>query len=106
MSGTWRRAITTTAIFIGATGCIAPPVLMPRIGPLPTDPMQSFPRGTELVEIPIEGDAHLGGVFVPSDPGSPVVLHLLESGAGAIATRPAPGARTSSRCSPTSASRR
>ncbi len=38
-----------------------------------------FPPGTELVELPLRTGEVLRGVYVPSDPGAPVVLHLLES---------------------------
>ena len=65
------------------TGCIVPPAILP--GGDGTISLHLYPPGTELVELPIgeegsEGDADfLRGVWVPSDPGAPVVLHLLES---------------------------
>jgi hypothetical protein len=57
----------------------APPALFeagPRVGDYSLEP---FPAGTEKVSVELAGGERLRGVFVPSDPGAPVVLHLLES---------------------------
>ena len=72
-----------------STGCIVPPAILPAGSD--TISLSLYPPGTELVELPMdegedehengsEGDAgFLRGVWVPSDAGAPVVLHLLES---------------------------
>lgn len=65
------------------TGCLAPPVIAPPVQTLAVDPVDGYPSGTRLVEVPIDEEARLGGLFVPSDPGAPVVLHLLASGSSA-----------------------
>jgi pimeloyl-ACP methyl ester carboxylesterase len=50
-----------------------------------------YPAGTELVEIPLSDGERLRGVFVPSDPGAPVVLHLLESSGSVVSPQPYTG---------------
>jgi alpha/beta superfamily hydrolase len=45
-----------------------------------------FPPRTELVELPLRTGEILRGVYVPSDPGAPVVLHLLES-SGSVSSK-------------------
>jgi pimeloyl-ACP methyl ester carboxylesterase len=42
--------------------------------------LAAFPAGTERVELAAANGERLRGVFVPAEPGAPVVLHLLESG--------------------------
>lgn len=46
--------------------------------------MERLPPGAEPVWIAVDPTTTLRGWFVPSDPGAPVVLHLLESGASAL----------------------
>ncbi len=65
-------------------GCVTPPALLPAGDG--TIALAEYPPGSELLELPVaeggevlDGTA-LRGVFVPADPGAPVVLHLLESG--------------------------
>lgn len=43
-------------------------------------PLPDFPPGTEEVAVPVEEGVSLRGVFVPADPGAPVVVHFLGSG--------------------------
>ncbi len=59
-------------------GSTAPPALLAAGYPELTVDEQTFPPGSERVEIE-SGRSTLRGVYVPSDPDSPVVLHLLES---------------------------
>ncbi len=64
-------------VFLAATGAVVPPAVLE--GGLPELDLEDFPPGTERVRLPAGGDAVLEGVFVPADPGAPVVLHLLAS---------------------------
>ncbi|MBK7875647.1 MAG: alpha/beta hydrolase [Planctomycetes bacterium] len=64
-------------------GCLAPPVIVPPLRTLAVDPVEGYPAGTRTVSLPAGEGALLCGLFVPADPGAPVVLHLLESGASA-----------------------
>ncbi|RMH02597.1 MAG: hypothetical protein D6702_08540 [Planctomycetota bacterium] len=63
---------------LAALGSTAPPALLAAGYPEFEVGEHNFPPGSEKVEIP-SGGGILRGVFVPSDPGAPVVLHLLES---------------------------
>lgn len=79
-----RRARDSTLALLVCASCIAPPAL---IAPHKLDRdrfLASYPPGTERVEIEVEPDVRLRGVFVPSQPHAPVVLHLLES-SGSVA---------------------
>lgn len=64
-------------------GFLPPPALMEASAP--DDSLDSFPRGAELVETRLPNGQVLRGVWVPSDPGAPLVLHLLESSGCALA---------------------
>ncbi len=69
------------------TGCLAPPALLDPIQFAPDRLEQEFPPGIERVEVPVGSrGARLRGVFVPADPGAPVVLQLQESSLS-VATR-------------------
>ncbi|MBC8328396.1 MAG: alpha/beta hydrolase [Planctomycetes bacterium] len=59
-------------------GSTAPPALLAAGYPELEVNEQNFPPGSELVELEVRRST-LRGAFVPSDPDSPVVLHLLES---------------------------
>lgn len=48
--------------------------------------LERYPPGTERVSLRSPSGAQLSGVFVPADPGAPVVLHLLDS-SGSVARR-------------------
>lgn len=79
-----RRAWTSAgaALFAClAPGCLAPPAILAPIRRLASDPIAAFPAGTRRVEIPLQEGGVLRGLCVPSDPGSPVVLHFLEAAA-------------------------
>ncbi len=60
-------------------GCITPPAILPGGQRVLTLDPERFPAAAEGVELSLETGEVLRGVFVPSDPGAPVVLHLLES---------------------------
>jgi dienelactone hydrolase len=81
MSRGWKLTGTMT-VAAGLLGlvvwsCITPPAVMEAGSP--AIDLATFPPGTELVELPVEGGAVLRGVFVPGPPAAPVVLHLLEA---------------------------
>lgn len=71
-----RLALGFLITTIGA--CITPPIVLE--GEKRGIRLDEFPQGTELVEVPGAKGNPLRGVFVPSDPGAPVVVHFLESG--------------------------
>ena len=75
-----RPLCLALAAALVATGCFTPPVLMPGGHPELDPTADSYPPGSERVELRADEDTVLRGVFMPSDPGAPVVLHLLESG--------------------------
>ncbi|MCI0588311.1 MAG: lysophospholipase [Planctomycetes bacterium] len=60
-------------------GCLAPPVLLPPIQVDLERALPRYPQGTERVELALASGERLRGLFVPSDEGAPIVLHLLES---------------------------
>ena len=64
-------------VFLSSTGSAAPPALL-EAG-FPELDLDRFPPGTEPLDLEVKPGVHLRGVFVPSDEGAPVVLHLLES---------------------------
>ncbi len=85
----WWTALVIAAWILGTITRVVPGVFVPPVilaSGETTLRMDSarFPPGTELVEIPLPSGEQLRGVFVPSDPGAPVVLHLLES-SGSVA---------------------
>lgn len=59
------------------TGCISPWAVME--GGFPDFTKAMLPPGTERIEVPVGDGAMLRGVFVPGEPGAPVVLHVLEA---------------------------
>lgn len=59
-------------------GCITPSIV--QSGGCSTISLQEFPLGSVQVDVPVEADAVLRGVFVPAEHGAPVILHFLESG--------------------------
>lgn len=67
-------------------GCLVPPAIPPGGDPAFDVEGKRFPPGTEAVELPVADGESLRGVFVPSEPGAPVVLHLLES-SGSVASQ-------------------
>lgn len=66
------------AFLLVSTGCITPAAVME--GGRGAVPIEDFPPGTEPVEVAVRKNTFLRGVFVPSDPGAPLVVHFLESG--------------------------
>ncbi len=62
-------------------GCITPPAVLS--GGTDHVPFDELPPDAESVAVVVGEDSQLRGIFVPSDPGAPVVLHLLESGGSA-----------------------
>lgn len=58
-------------------GCISPWAVME--GGFPDFTKAMLPPGTERIEVPVGDGAMLRGVFVPGEPGAPVVLHVLEA---------------------------
>ncbi len=71
-------ALNPFRALLAALGSTAPPALLAAGFPRLEVGETNFPPGTEAVELPVPGGL-LRGAFVPSDPGAPVVLHLLES---------------------------
>jgi dienelactone hydrolase len=72
--------------FLGVVpGCLTPPALLPAEWVDGERCIALYPQGTQRVEIPVERDTTLRGLFVPAGEGAPVVLHLLES-SGSAAT--------------------
>lgn len=71
-------SLLSLRFLLAATGSTAPPALLAAGYPELVVDEQDFPPGSEAVALPV-GRGTLRGVFVPSDPDSPVVLHLLES---------------------------
>lgn len=55
--------------------------------PQPSESLEAFPAGAQRAEALLPDGQRLRGVFVPSDPGAPVVLHLLESSGCALTER-------------------
>jgi pimeloyl-ACP methyl ester carboxylesterase len=64
---------------LASIGSAVPPALLEAGFPQLDLEKGHFPPGTEKVDLKVGGKRHLRGVFVPSDPGSPIVIHLLES---------------------------
>ncbi len=60
--------------------CVSPPVLRDP-PPLVRDERRPalYPASAEWIEVSARDGTHLRGVFVPADPGAPVVLALLEA---------------------------
>jgi len=76
-------AFVLTAALLGLSGCITPPAVLS--GGHDHIPFEELPPGSVAAAEDL-GDCDesvLRGVFVPSDPGAPIVLHLLESGGSA-----------------------
>ncbi|MBI5433778.1 MAG: alpha/beta hydrolase [Planctomycetes bacterium] len=67
------------AFLLPTPGRFAPPALFEAGARRRDFSPDHYPPGTEQVELSLVGGERLRGVFVPSDPGAPVVLHLLES---------------------------
>lgn len=70
------------ALLLSNAGCITPPLLRRAVENRIW--LGEFPHGAETVEVPVPDGSKLRGVFVPGDPGAPIVLHFLESG-GSVA---------------------
>lgn len=66
-------------------GFLVPPAILAGQETTLRNDADRFPPGTEFVEIPLPSGDRLRGVYVPSDPGAPIVLHLLES-SGSVAS--------------------
>ncbi|TAH34425.1 MAG: hypothetical protein EYC70_15910 [Planctomycetota bacterium] len=62
-------------LLLAAAGAMVPPAVLE--GGLPELDLRSFPAGTEHLRLPFRGGERVEGVFVPADPGAPVVLHYL-----------------------------
>lgn len=68
-----------------APGCLTPPALLPALHVDGELAIELYPPGTERVSVEVADEVVLRGLFVPSDDGAPVVLHLLES-SGSVAS--------------------
>jgi len=66
-------------MLMAAVGSAVPPALLAAGFPKLALEEGGYPAGTELIEIPLRNRGTLRGVYVPADPGAPLVLHLLES---------------------------
>ena len=69
-------------------GFIVPPAIMEGGDKTLEVDADHYPPGTELVEIPLASGERLRGVFVRSDFGAPVVLHLLDSSGSVVSKLP------------------
>ncbi|HTF87322.1 MAG TPA: hypothetical protein VK843_02855 [Planctomycetota bacterium] len=68
------------------SGCLTPPAVIDSDEVDLAKAIERYPEGTHTVEVEVEKDVFLRGLFVPAaDPAAPVVLHLLES-SGSIAS--------------------
>src|SRR5262245_16513412 len=77
------RGFLGALLLLGLSGCFAPPLLLPAPrGPF--QPREWLPR-TVPVELRVEPDVALRGVWVPAAGGAPVVLDFLES-SGSLVT--------------------
>lgn len=79
-----QRLIVSALVVLLASACALtrrfdPPALMLPETVEASVALARYPPGAELVEFASESGAVLRGVFVPADPGSPVVLHLLDA---------------------------
>lgn len=84
-----RVAVAACALLAFALpSCIAPPALLEAETRPFADARNEMLPGTELVELRVDDETVLRGVFVPADAdrSAPVVLHLLES-SGSVAER-------------------
>jgi hypothetical protein len=89
-----RAAVLATAPRLALTlalstvaGCLTPPAVLPAAEVDFEQALATCPAGTQRVAIEVDSDVVLRGVFVPSDPDAPVVLHLLESAGSVASTR-------------------
>lgn len=76
--------VSVAALHHGLSGCISPPALLPN-GPLVTE-LSRFPQGTEEIELELAGGERLRGLYVPADPGAPLVLQFAESSVSALSS--------------------
>ncbi len=72
------RGLDVVLLIAMLSGCITPPVVLE--GERRGIRLAEFPPATEEVVVCGANGNSLHGVFVPSDPGAPVVVHFLESG--------------------------
>jgi len=79
-----RRVAAITALVVGTIalcgGCFMPPVVMQAHDAEWTLADSKYPRSGRIVEVATE-DPVLRGLYVPSDPGAPLVVHFAEAGA-------------------------
>lgn len=70
-------------------GCVPQPALVTRHRGVLREPTlgRGYPRGAVPVYVSVAEDERLAGMFLASDPGAPVVLHLLGSGGSLLDTR-------------------
>lgn len=61
-------------------GCFVPPVVIPAKADLWTLDASHYPLDAQIVECDLEGGPTLRGLYVPSDPNAPLVVHFAESG--------------------------
>ncbi|MFN0243737.1 MAG: serine aminopeptidase domain-containing protein [Planctomycetota bacterium] len=79
-----RRSLAALAL-LACASCLTPPALIEPMKLDRENVLARYARGTESVAIEVEPGIQLRGVFVPSQPNGPVVLHLLES-SGSVAS--------------------
>ncbi|MEQ8766001.1 MAG: alpha/beta hydrolase [Planctomycetota bacterium] len=72
------RALLCLAL-LSLPSCLVPPAVQPGQRVDAERAVHLYPSGTESWELQVDDETTLRGLFVPSDPGAPVVLHLLES---------------------------
>lgn len=72
-------AVLFGAAWVGVRSRFQPPIVMEGGATKVELTDRRYPPGTELAEVDVAGGERLRGIFVPSDPGAPVVVHLLEA---------------------------
>lgn len=70
----WRQIICVVSAFLLFRGCITPPAIL-EAGWDDID-LLDFPSGSERVELVVDDERTLAGVFVPAGDGAPVVMIL------------------------------
>jgi len=80
-----RRTGPLALVVALVPGCLTPPAIMPARNVDGGLAIRLYPEGTEAVELALADGTMLRGLFVPAEPGAPVVLHLLEASGSAEA---------------------
>lgn len=80
-----HRSSLALLALLACASCLTPPALIEPMKLDRENVLARYARGAESVAIEVEPGIQLRGVFVPSQPNGPVVLHLLES-SGSVAS--------------------